>query len=132
MGIEAFAEAALCMLPGWQVEAIEDVSFLAPFKFYRSEPRAVRIETQIHPQGERLVADCRLIGTALCQIRRSLKQRHTSPRACGSRNNQSRRQLRRPLVTPVGSCVEAADIYRLYFHGPAYQVVERAWWDGNA
>ena len=37
MGIEAFAEAALCVLPGWHVEAIEDVSFLAPFKFYRGE-----------------------------------------------------------------------------------------------
>ena len=41
MGIEAFAEAALCLLPGWHVEAIEDISFLAPFKFYRSEPRTV-------------------------------------------------------------------------------------------
>jgi len=27
--------------------------------------------------------------------------------------------------------IEAADIYRVYFHGPAYQVVERAWWDGD-
>jgi hypothetical protein len=27
--------------------------------------------------------------------------------------------------------IKAADIYRLYFHGPAYQVVERAWWDGH-
>ena len=27
--------------------------------------------------------------------------------------------------------IEAADIYRLYFHGPAYQVLERAWWDGK-
>ena len=35
MGIEAFAEAALCLLPGWHVAAIEDVNFLAPFKFYR-------------------------------------------------------------------------------------------------
>ncbi len=62
MGIEAFAEAALCLLPGWHVEAIEDVNFLAPFKFYRSEPRAVRIETQIHRHAEHFVADCRLIG----------------------------------------------------------------------
>jgi hypothetical protein len=36
-----------------------------------------------------------------------------------------------PLGKPDGSVIEAADIYRLYFHGPAYQVVERAWWDGN-
>ena len=33
--------------------------------------------------------------------------------------------------TPSGPAVEASDIYRIYFHGPAYQVVERAWWDGN-
>ena len=35
------------------------------------------------------------------------------------------------LGSPEGHIVEAADIYRLYFHGPAYQVVERAWWDGH-
>jgi hypothetical protein len=35
------------------------------------------------------------------------------------------------FVASAGTCVEAADIYRLYFHGPAYQVVERAWWDGK-
>ncbi len=44
MGIEAFAEAALCVHPGWYVEAIEEVNFLAPFKFYRDQPRTV-----IHP-----------------------------------------------------------------------------------
>jgi hypothetical protein len=33
--------------------------------------------------------------------------------------------------TLTGVVIEAADIYRLYFHGPAYQVVERAWWDGS-
>ncbi len=27
--------------------------------------------------------------------------------------------------------VDAAHIYRIYFHGPAYQVLERAWWDGE-
>jgi hypothetical protein len=35
------------------------------------------------------------------------------------------------LGTPIGHIIEAADVYRLYFHGPAYQVVERAWWDGH-
>ena len=27
--------------------------------------------------------------------------------------------------------MQAAQIYRIYFHGPAYQVLERAWWDGT-
>ena len=62
MGIEAFAEAALCLLPGWYVAAIEDVNFLAPFKFYRNEPRVVTIDAVIHPQRDTLLADCRLTG----------------------------------------------------------------------
>ena len=62
MGIEAFAEAALCLLPGWHVESIEDVNFLAPFKFYRNEPRTVTVEAVIHPHGDAVIADCRLLG----------------------------------------------------------------------
>jgi hypothetical protein len=34
------------------------------------------------------------------------------------------------MSSPTGRVIEAADIYRLYFHGPAYQVLERVWWDG--
>ena len=55
MGIEAFAEAALCLLPGWHVEAIEDVNFLAPFKFYQK--RAAHSDGRgSHPSGGRHVA----------------------------------------------------------------------------
>jgi Polyketide synthase dehydratase len=32
--------------------------------------------------------------------------------------------------SPTGAIVEAADIYRVYFHGPAYQVLNQAWRDG--
>ena len=39
MGVDAFAEAALSILPGWNVEAVENVDFLVPLKFYRDEPR---------------------------------------------------------------------------------------------
>jgi hypothetical protein len=27
--------------------------------------------------------------------------------------------------------IEKRDIYPLYFHGPAYQVIQKAWWDGE-
>ncbi len=131
MGIEAFAEAALCLLPGWQVEAIEDISFSAPFKFYRSEPRLIRIETGIHPQGERLVADCRLIGyRSLPNLKEPQTTTHFTARVRLAKQSVET-PTARAFVTPVGSCVEAADIYRLYFHGPAYQVLEKAWWDGK-
>ena len=51
MGIEAFAEASLAMLPGWRIEAVEDVQFLAPFKFYRSQPRTLAIQAMISQRG---------------------------------------------------------------------------------
>ena len=44
MGIEGFAEAALALLPGWSITSIDDVNFLAPFKFYRNEPRTITTE----------------------------------------------------------------------------------------
>ena len=83
MGIEAFAEAALCMLPGWQVEAVEDVNFLAPFKFYRNEPRTVTVQARFYPHGDGLIADCRLIGRRTLPNQPSRKRPRTSPRACG-------------------------------------------------
>jgi acyl transferase domain-containing protein/NAD(P)-dependent dehydrogenase (short-subunit alcohol dehydrogenase family)/acyl carrier protein len=131
MGLEAFAEAALCLLPGWHVETIENVDFQAPFKFYRSEPRTLTVEAAIYPLGDSLVADCRLIG------RRTLPNQ-TNPQTSTHFAARVRLTKQAPQVvvgptlgSQAGPTVEAADIYRLYFHGPAYQVVERAWWDGK-
>jgi NAD(P)-dependent dehydrogenase (short-subunit alcohol dehydrogenase family)/acyl carrier protein len=131
MGVEAFAEAALCLLPGWHVAAIENVNFLSPFKFYRNKPRAVTIEAAIHPQLDSLLADCRLTGS------RSLPNQ-TEPQVTTHFTAQVRLTKHAPgaitvsaLGSPEGHIIEAAAIYRLYFHGPAYQVVERAWWDGH-
>ena len=131
MGVEAFAEAALCVLPAWHVEAIENVNFLAPFKFYRNEPRTVVVEALIHPQGAGLVADCRLIG------RRPLPNQadpqittHFTARV--RLTPQGSEAVRGPSFgAPTGPSVDAAEIYHLYFHGPAYQVIERAWWNGK-
>ena len=131
MGIEAFAEAALRMLPGWHIEAVDEINFLAPFKFYRNEPRAVTVEATIHPDGDGLVADCRLTG------RRSLRNQtdpqittHFTARVRLTRHSVAPGTAPAPLP-PTRHVVEAADIYCLYFHGPAYRVLERAWWDGQ-
>ena len=131
MGLEAFAEAALCLLPSWHVAAIENVNFFAPFKFYRSEPRLVTLEVTIHPQRDTLLAECRLIG------RRSLPNQ-AEPQVMTHFTAQVRLTKKVPagmtvptLASPNGHMIKAADIYRLYFHGPAYQVLEQAWSDGD-
>ncbi len=131
MGIEAFAEAALWMLPGWHLAAVEDVNFLAPFKFYRNEPRTLTIQAIFHPEGDGVVAECRLIG------RRSLPN-HAKPQTTIHFTGRVRltkqahdAETAAPPGAPLRPTYDAADIYRVYFHGPAYQVLERAWRDGE-
>ena len=63
MGMEAFAEAATALVPGWEVHSIRDVAFLAPFKLYRDEPRVAEVRARLLPGGDgTLVAECELIG----------------------------------------------------------------------
>jgi NAD(P)-dependent dehydrogenase (short-subunit alcohol dehydrogenase family) len=131
MGIEAFAEAALLLMPGWHVEAVEDVSFLAPFKFYKHEPRTLTIEAQFRPYGDTVVADCRLTGRRM--LPNQTEPQITTHFTARVRLTQqaSATVTATPPGAPNGSTVAAADVYRVYFHGPAYQVVERAWRDGD-
>jgi 3-hydroxymyristoyl/3-hydroxydecanoyl-(acyl carrier protein) dehydratase len=131
MGLEAFAEAALSVLPGWNVEAVENVNYLAPFKFYRNESRTVKVEAVIYPHGDAVVADCRLLGSR--QLPNQAEPQVTTHFTARVRltKQAARKESGPALGTPEGNIIESADIYRLYFHGPAYQVVERAWWDGT-
>jgi hypothetical protein len=127
MGIEAFAEAASLLLPGWHVDAIEGVNFLAPFKFYRNKPRAVTVMAVLYPQGDAVLADCRLIGSR--QLPKQAEPEVTTHFT--ARVRMTRHPLEAvtlpALSGPAGAIVEASDIYRVYFHGPAYRVLEQAW-----
>ncbi len=129
MGIEAFAEAALWPLPGWHIDAIEDVDFLAPVKFYRGEPRQLTTHTLFYPDGDELLARCRLTASrALVNQPDAKVTTHFTACLRLAKHPPAPVTGATPAL-PRGSSLEAADIYRVYFHGPAYQVVERAWWD---
>ncbi len=131
MGIEAFAEAAQILLPEWRVEAIEDVSFLAPFKFYRNEPRTLTIHAVISQQGDAVVAECRLMGSRTLPKQTEPEVRtHFTARVVMTKQAATEVPVKR-AATRGGGQIEAADIYRIYFHGPAYQVMQHAWRDGN-
>ncbi|HUB33837.1 MAG TPA: SDR family NAD(P)-dependent oxidoreductase, partial [Bryobacteraceae bacterium] len=131
MGIEAFAEAVLAMAPGGEIDRVEAVDFLAPFKFYRGEPRPVRVEAQLEAREMRLEARCRLAG------RRTLPGQ-TEPqettnftgRVVLARQAQEAETAPAPGA-PQGTAISREEIYRLYFHGPAYQVLAGAWWSEN-
>lgn len=131
MGVEAFAEAALSMLPGWCVKSVEDVNFLAPFKFYRNEPRSLTVRATFHPDGNDVIADCQLLG------QRSLPNQtepqvttHFTARVRMSKEPQLARHSQIPGA-PVAPVIESDSIYHVYFHGPAYKVIHQAWRDGG-
>jgi acyl transferase domain-containing protein/acyl carrier protein/NAD(P)-dependent dehydrogenase (short-subunit alcohol dehydrogenase family) len=132
MGIEALAEAARLIYPEWHIGAIEQVSFHSPFKFYRSQPRTVTLRADFAADGNDIVACCKLIGsrtlhgqtepevtthfTAYVRLVKDFAKPETHAAAVEPKNRAK---------------VCAADIYRLYFHGPAYQVIEQSWRSGD-
>jgi acyl transferase domain-containing protein/NAD(P)-dependent dehydrogenase (short-subunit alcohol dehydrogenase family) len=132
MGIEAFAELAGMALPGWRVAAVEDVRFLAAVKFYRDEPRRLLLRARPLADGDDLLADCELS---------SVRQLAGRPEPQLTTHFTGRVRLSRaapvaPLrdgapPAPAGTAAEREDIYRVYFHGAAFQVLERAWRDGD-
>ncbi|MCP3973368.1 MAG: SDR family NAD(P)-dependent oxidoreductase, partial [bacterium] len=126
MGLEAFAAAAALPYPGLRVAAIENVDFLAPFKFYRDEPRDLRIAVQYVADGDDVIGHCRLIGE------RNLAGQAEPKRTVHFRGavRLSREAADLPSEQPPErgeSAVMAESIYQIYFHGPAYQVTEMAW-----
>ena len=132
MGIEGFAEVATLLLPDdWQVQRVEDVRFLAPLKFYRDEPRLVRLEATLRPEGDGLVADCRLLGSRTLpgQATPQVTTHFTARVHVGCATAPVERLD--PPQPPDGRAVAAEDIYQIYFHGPAYRVLERVWRDGD-
>jgi acyl transferase domain-containing protein/acyl carrier protein len=129
MGIEAFAETARLLAPDRRVAAVEDVTFLAPFKFYRGQPRTLTVSARLRKDGDDLVADCRLEGarTLATQTEPQWTTHFTgSVRLTAEAPEPAQREVPADVGRPHAA-PEA--IYRVYFHGPAYQVLEDAWSD---
>jgi KR domain-containing protein/polyketide synthase-like dehydratase family protein/polyketide synthase family protein len=130
MGIEAFAEVATALAPGFQVTELTDVELITPFKFYRDEPRSVILRAVVYDVGDgTLQARCELAGRRALHGQEEQETRHFT----GSL------RLARTSVPPPEKHARPSDpnaeqpgvghdaVYEVYFHGPAYQVLDRAW-----
>ena len=125
MGTESFAELATLLFPGYQVAAIENEQFMAPFKFFRHQPRTLYLEatTSAGANGD-IVAHTTLTGITPApkpELPPQVKVHFTATVRLTTAD------LGQPTVSlpgPVGKTVTAADIYKIYFHGPAYQVLD--------
>ncbi|HYN55967.1 MAG TPA: SDR family NAD(P)-dependent oxidoreductase, partial [Motilibacterales bacterium] len=130
MGIEGMVEVARLLAPGWSLASVEDVDFLAPLKFYRDEPRMIEITALVRPDGDDLLAECRI--EAERQLPGSEAPTRTTHFTGLVRFTDSAPdgEYQDP-PTREGAEVAADDIYAMYFHGPAYQVIDVAWRDGD-
>jgi len=132
MGIEAMAEAARLIFPERHIGAIEDVNFHSPFKFYRSQPRTVTLRVDFSAEGEDIIANCRLVGARMLHGQTEPEiTTHFTSRVRLIANRLQPQKIGAVAGPPNGHKVSAADIYRLYFHGPAYQVIESSWRQGD-
>jgi NAD(P)-dependent dehydrogenase (short-subunit alcohol dehydrogenase family) len=125
MGVEGFAEAAAIGFPDLAVTAVEEVEFVAPFKFYRDEPRQVTIVVRFEEDAGEVVAHCRLIGSRTIAAAPDpvVTTHHTARVRLGSSPDDRTVKVGR---SEPAAAVEADDVYAVYFHGPAYQVLAGA------
>jgi hypothetical protein len=127
MGIEAFSEVAQAVLPDWSVIGVEEVEFRAPFKFYRDEPRTIRVQAIFGGNRKERWARCQLVGRRSLlggeRLEETLHFVGTVRLAREARSSESHAAL----PESGGAKLDSGLIYSVYFHGPAYQVLEEAW-----
>ncbi|MEM9514499.1 MAG: SDR family NAD(P)-dependent oxidoreductase, partial [Actinomycetota bacterium] len=133
MGVESFAAAATVLAPHHHIVAIDDVDFLAPFKFFRDEPREIVVTAQLVPGDEgEITAYCALIGH---RVLANQSEPQTTVHFTGTVRMQPGDEVAdlgaAPVPDEADTEVGADDIYRIYFHGPAYQVLDEAWIAGG-
>ena len=133
MGIEGFSVAAQHVASvlgassaGFQVSKLEDIRFLAPFKFYRGEPRRITWHAQVVRVPGGLLADVSLQSTLALKARPAEVVQHFTGRV-------HLRPLSAPETRPArvepphwngAYTLNREDVYKLYFHGPAFQVLD--------
>jgi NAD(P)-dependent dehydrogenase (short-subunit alcohol dehydrogenase family) len=135
MGMEAFAEAAALVAPDLAVASVEDVSFLAPFKCYRDEPRVVTVRAHARPGDDdgSVLVRCQLIGHRRLpgqdDDQATVHFTGTVRLVPPDRAPEGEQVTQPPAET--GTVVGADELYRVYFHDDAYRVLDRVWRAGD-
>jgi NAD(P)-dependent dehydrogenase (short-subunit alcohol dehydrogenase family)/3-hydroxymyristoyl/3-hydroxydecanoyl-(acyl carrier protein) dehydratase len=131
MGIEGFAAAAkhiASMLASnkgvFEVRRLEEIEFLAAFKFYRNEPRRVTWIARAVREDSGLVVYVTLESSRANKIRTIEHMKHFTGKVYLELKSAEQIVTAQAPQWNGNYTVKAADIYRLYFHGPAFQVLE--------
>ncbi|TAH51278.1 MAG: SDR family NAD(P)-dependent oxidoreductase [Chloroflexota bacterium] len=134
MGTETFAELAQLLAPDFHVAQVMNEKFERPFKFHRMQPQTLHLYAWAEPtrDGE-LVAHTTL--KSITQMPRAemppQEKIHFTADVFLTRDQPPPPDSVRANPNEQAEWITAEQIYKIYFHGPAYQVLERVQVDGD-
>ena len=126
MGMEAFAEAASVLCPGYTVEGLEDVEFRLPFKFFRMQPATLHLTATGCPgDDDGVVVRLELRSVVRPKPDLPAQERvHFVAHARLTEQPPGKLSVAFEPPPPGVFAIGRDRIYQLFFHGPAYQVLE--------
>ncbi len=133
MGIEGFSVASKHIASvlassrsGFEVERLENIQFHTPFKFYGNKPRTITWNAVAYRQAEGLVVNVSLESNVKRWNGSSEHFLHFSGLVHLSQNTQVTETMGVPPKWENKKSISSEDIYKLYFHGPSFQVLDAA------
>jgi hypothetical protein len=139
MGVEGFAEIA-CLIASrlgaaatsYRVASIEDIDFYAPVKFYRNKPRKITWRASVSPGDKGLITDVVLESVRELKTGTQLTK-HFAGRVVlkETEDGSGEPPTAQAPVWNGSDTLDPEAIYRVYFHGPAFQVLEGVQSDGK-
>jgi len=131
MGIEGFSfvarQAAFLLTPAktpWEVVRLEEIEFLTALKFYRNQPRRLIWRTFAQGQSDEMVVYVTLESSPRLKVKETAPVVHFRSKVYLRRGEMPARLLSTSAPAWNGQPILEADtIYKVYFHGPAFQVL---------
>jgi NAD(P)-dependent dehydrogenase (short-subunit alcohol dehydrogenase family) len=133
MGLEAFAEVAAAASVGRTIARIENVVFERPFKFHRMKPATLLLTARGVPSdGDEVVFDSVLRSEVRPKPELPpVEARHFQARVVLGTAPETPAVIFTPPGREVAWPITRDSVYRIYFHGPAYQVLYGVRVDGD-
>ena len=104
-----------------------------PFKFYRNQPRRVTWKARVIREGSNLVAYASLELTLARHGRDPERMLHFAGKVLLSPVSDAREEKTGETIIWKGSeAIQSDEIYKLYFHGPSFQVLEAVVREGES
>jgi len=126
MGAEAFAQVASVLCPDRIVTSLRDIHYHAPFKFHRMKPMTLHLTAtgRLGPDDAVLV-DVQLL-SRLQPKPGGPAQERLHFRGCAVLEHRAHEPRKVAFRPPESATFDRSAIYRVYFHGPAYRVMDAA------